>query len=251
MICLIDGDIVAFRAAASCEKKLPSGEIQYEPEYVAHFRTDETLRKILDATRADSYRIFVSGCRNFRKDLSPGYKANRKDKILPKWRESCNEFLITEWKGTVTDGIEADDALGIMQTNLDGNSVICSIDKDLKQISGMHYNWVKDEWDEVSELQGIHNFYKQLLIGDTVDNIFGIDGIGPKKAAKIIEPLFDETEMLYRVRKLYKNDDRLIMNGKLLWILKEERGVWNPMNIVKDVVSSTSTNSISSNLSET
>lgn len=224
---LIDADIVGFRCSVSCESKNPldPSEILLEDEWIAHARVDKMMREILNDTGADTYELYLSGSNNFRKDVSPEYKANRKDKIPPVWLQSCREFLVTEWKAIVTDGIEADDALGINQTE---RTILCSIDKDLKQIPGKHYNFVKKEFFEVTPIDGLRYFYKQLLIGDTTDNIFGIRGIGPKKAEKIIDPLTEEKDMFIAVRDLYKDDARLTMNGKLLWILQKEGEIWNP-----------------------
>lgn len=73
-------------------------------------------------------------------------------------------------------------ALNSHRQNLE-KTVICTKDKDLDMISGLHYNWTKDkEPYEVSEQQALKAFYSQLLTGDRVDNIQGIKGIGNKKA---------------------------------------------------------------------
>jgi 5'-3' exonuclease len=89
------------------------------------------------------HRCFLVVVSNFRYDIYPEYKANRKDMQRPKWLQVVREHLVTDWKATVTDGIEADDAMGIAQcTEHDGDSMICSIDKDMLMIPGHHYNFV-------------------------------------------------------------------------------------------------------------
>ncbi len=216
MTSLIDADLVAFRSAATCEA---------ESEIIAHLRCDDMMRKILNTTETVSYKAYLSGANNFRKTICPDYKANRKDLVRPKWLESCREFLVSEWGAIVTDGIEADDELGINQTE---DTIICSIDKDLKQIPGRHFNFVKEEFFFVTPLQGMQQFFMQTLIGDTSDNIFGVRGLGPKKSAKIIEPLTDYKEMYNVCRDLYSDPDRFSLNCKLLWILREYNEVWTP-----------------------
>lgn len=215
-ICLVDGDIVAFRCAAASEN---------DSFNVACLRADDMMRKILTACDTDQYRAFLSGGDNFRYKIDPSYKANRKDKVDPRWREDLKEFLVLEWGAEVTDGIEADDALGIHQNE---DTIICSIDKDLLQIAGKHYNFVKDEFQEVTELQGLQWFYQQMLIGDTSDNIVGVKGIGKVKAEKAIAKLEKEEEMYYTVRSLYKDDERFLRNGKLLHIMRKENDIWQP-----------------------
>ena len=100
-------------------------------------------------------------------------------------------------------------------------------------ISGLHYNWTKDkEPYEVSEEQAIKAFYSQLLTGDRVDNIQGIRGIGDKKAAKILDGLEKEEDLLNAVLKEYEKadmtEDNLINNGRLLWIRRKNREMWTP-----------------------
>lgn len=216
MIALIDADIVCFRSAAASE---------HDSFNVACLRADDMMRRILINCGSDQYRAFLSGGNNFRYTIDPSYKANRKDKVDPRWREDLKEFLVLEWGAEVTDGIEADDALGIYQTD---ETIICSIDKDLLQIPGKHYNFVKEEFTEVSELKGLQWFYQQMLIGDTSDNIVGVRGIGKVKAEKLITPLKEEKEMYFIVRSLYKDDTRFLNNGKLLHIHRKEGDIWQP-----------------------
>lgn len=215
MIALIDGDIVCYRCAASAEN---------EVEDIAIWRVDDLMHRILRSTGSDEYEAFISGTENFRKRIDPTYKANR-TQARPKWYEHCREYLVTRWGSRVGDEVEADDLIGISQSYyFDGGvpSVVCSIDKDLKQLPGKHYNFVKEEFDFVTPLDAHRNFYKQLLIGDRTDNIFGVVGIGKVKAGKIIDPLSDEKDMYEVVKSLYDEEERFNKNCQLLWIMRKE-----------------------------
>lgn len=204
-----------------------------DPVEVAYMRIDQMIHSILDTTGANTYRGFISGGSNFRHEIYPEYKANRKDMVDPRWRSACKEYLVREWAAEVTDGYEADDALGINQT---ADTIICSIDKDLDQVPGLHYSWPivrkgavvrEGRIYEVSEIEGLKSFYRSLLVGDRTDNIFGVDGIGKVKAAQMIDNLETEEEMFERVAELYQGDmDRLLVNGKCLWIMREENKQW-------------------------
>ena len=230
---LIDGDLVAYPCAASAEAEEAS---------IALVRCDVLLERIISAVGASSYSIYLSGDNNFRKEIDPSYKAHRKDKPKPRWLQDCREFLVKEWQAKVTDGIEADDALGIAQRE---DTFICSFDKDLLQVPGMHYNWNKDEEYLISEEKGLYNFWTQMIVGDVADNIVGVRGLGIKKAAKILDPIFMEDKELNELDKsyydcvssLYNDTERLHRNAKLLWILRQEGGVWQPqkMNGQQDV----------------
>lgn len=210
---LIDADLVAFRVAATCDTD-EDGALD-----IALLRCDKLMQDILEVTEASQYKAFLTGKNNFRKKINPDYKANRKDKIPPRYLQQCREFLINEWGAEVSEGCEADDLLGFNQTK---DTILCSLDKDLDMIPGLHYNWYRGDIYEISEIEAIRHFYRQLLIGDRSDNIFGIDGIGKVKASKLIDHLQSEQDMYRIVKDLYNNDERLCMNMQCLWIWRNE-----------------------------
>lgn len=216
MTALIDADIIAFRSAASAE---------YESEEIAILRVEDMMMDILK--NEPDHISFLTGPNNFRRVIYPEYKANRKDKPKPVHLTACRNYLINEYKAIVTDGYEADDALGFHQTD---DTIIYSIDKDLKMIPGAHYNFVKKEYSEVTELEGLKSFYRSMLVGDTADNIFGIKGLGPVKAGKIIDPLETEEEMYEAVLDLYSDPQRFLMNADCLWIWRKEGELFTKRN---------------------
>ena len=81
-------------------------------------------------------------------------------------------------------------------------------------------------------LEGLRNFYKQILTGDRIDNIQGLHGIGPKKAEKALADCGNEQEMYEVVCQMYEKHDetlqRVIENGKLLWLRRVPNQVWSP-----------------------
>ena len=210
---LLDGDIFAFRVACTTEN---------DPDGIAIYRINEMIEQCLAEVDADEYSIFLTSKDNFRKKIYPEYKANRKTPP-PKHLAFLKEYLINDWNAQEATGMEADDYLGIHQNK---DTIICSIDKDLLQVSGRHYNFVKKEFYEIEELEGLRKFYKQLLTGDTSDHIKGIEGIGPVKAEKALLFCETEQEMFNKVREMYHNDDWLIMNGRCLWVLRSLDDDW-------------------------
>jgi DNA polymerase-1 len=228
---LLDGDLIAFRCAASAES---------DPVDIAIIRADRLMRDILEATQVDSYRVFLSGTENFRKQIDPEYKANRKDKKPPIHLQQVREFLVKEWKAEVQDGIEADDALGIHQTE---DTIICSLDKDLLQIAGHHYRWAigttkwtkEEERLHISEIDGLRNFFISSLVGDRSDNIIGVDGLGPVKSKRLLDGCESFKEMYDICREQYNDDERYHRNLKLLWILRKHDEEFDPDAIQKQV----------------
>lgn len=218
MLALIDADIVAYRCASSCEPT--KTKLFREPLEVAILRTEELMRRIVADTKSEEYVAFLSGSENFRYNIFPAYKANRKDKEKPYWLNDCLVYLIQEWKAETTHGYEADDAIGI--NHVEGESIVCSIDKDLLQLEGDHYNFVRQEFIKQSLSGGERTLYYQLLVGDAADNVAGVRGIGPVNARRILDSAGDIESLHASVRELYNDDKRFNMNYALLKILRSE-----------------------------
>ena len=178
------------------------------------------------------YQGFLTGSNNYRKEIAvtAPYKGNRTQE-KPKHFDLIREYLEKAWGCEVVQGQEADDAIGIKAYTYESTDdyVVMSIDKDLDMIRGWHYNFIKDNKYFVDDQQAIKHFYTQILTGDRVDNIVGLKGIGPKKAAKILEDCKTEEDMYKAVLKAYDNDEkRVLENGQLLWIRRNENQIWSP-----------------------
>lgn len=135
--------------------------------------------------------------KNFRHDIWPEYKANRKDRQRP---PGYGEFLkglsvYAKERGWLTGGfknVEGDDVLGIL--NEPGN-IIVSGDKDMKTLPGQHFHDFDEGVQVVSQWEADVAFYKQALVGDTSDNYPGCRGVGDKnKLFSSKEWLTAETE---------------------------------------------------------
>lgn len=217
MKALIDGDIVVYRAAASAEN---------DEQWIAQSRADTMIQEMLADTGASSYKVYLTGSNNFRRELTETYKANRPDNRPVHW-QAVREFLVTQHGAIICDGFEADDQLGIDQDKVSKTTTICSIDKDLLQIPGRHYNFVKKEFKEVTPDEGLKFLYMQTLIGDRSDNIIGVEGIGPVKAERALAELLPE-EYYEKCREMYNDDERYHLNLKLLYIWRKPNDIWQP-----------------------
>jgi len=224
-IALIDADLLVYRVGFTTEEV---------DEAIARWRMDEVIHEsILKPLNAERYKCYITSSdhSNFRFQLFAQYKGNR---VAPKPRhyEALRDHLRLAHEAEVVFGEEADDRLGIDAAK-DPDNIICSIDKDLKQIPGRHFNFVKGELFEVSAFDGMRFFYIQLLTGDKpVDNIEGIHGIGPKKAEKILAGLETEQQMYDAVLEAYKKHypsdylERMLLAGRLLKIRTKEGEIW-------------------------
>jgi 5'-3' exonuclease len=100
-----------------------------------------------------------------------------------------------------------------MYTTFD--TIAVTNDKDALTYEGSVYDFTKDILHHISEEQGAFNFYCQMLIGDYIDGVRGVDRIGKKTAPKKLSGL-TPNEMHQVVRELYDNDARFILNYNLL-----------------------------------
>jgi len=236
---IVDGLNVAFRWRY---KKVP----YYTNDYV---RTIESLAKSYNCGKII---ILADGGSNYRKNLYPDYKANRKDRYKDQTEtekkefeqflaEFANAFKRLQDKGHLIikqRGLEADDlAAWIVGKRRDfgvGETWLISSDKDwdlLIDDDVSRFSTVTrkettvDNWDEHYNFDRDMFLTFKCLAGDTGDNIPGIKGIGPKRAEQLIEQygdLFDiynacPIESKYKfIQELNENADRLLLNAELM-----------------------------------
>lgn len=159
---------------------------------------DKLYEAILQPFEGRPFTSFISGSTNFRHKVAvtAPYKGNRKDTAKPKYYDFLRDTILRRWNGELVDGIEADDRMAI-EGSAHPDCVLVGIDKDLLQIPGTHYNYDKGLSVVVSEEDGWRNFFTQVLVGDVSDNIPGVSGIGPKKAANILALVRDSIHDMY------------------------------------------------------
>lgn len=222
MKALIDGDILVYRIGFASEN---------ETESIAIARCSEFIEDLILFNGFGEYQGYLTGKKNFRNEIAvtAPYKGNRKS-AKPKYYQLLRDYMESAWSFTMIEDQEADDAIGIAAYEMEvGEYCICSIDKDLDMLRGDHYNFVKDERYFITEEEGIKNFYKQLLMGDRVDNIIGIKGIGTVKAERLLKECKNENEMYLAILEAYEgNAERVLENGRLLWIRRQHNQLWTP-----------------------
>ncbi len=166
------------------------------------------------------------------------YKENRGEK--PRLLEYARQVLSKISQTTYADDQEADDLLGIRQCELGQNSIIVSKDKDLLTIPGFNYNPYHRRIFNIPEEDADRNFYSQILTGDRADNIPGIYGIGPVKAAKLLKDARTPKSMLKIVLQAYEASglgkyealNSVDERGKLLRIRRSPGEVWSARGVL-------------------
>jgi 5'-3' exonuclease len=195
---LVDGDIIAYRAAFATQD-LTKKDATAKVDELMDFIIGETVD--FPFPSESDYQTYITGSTNFRFDIakSAPYKGNRAATEKPKH-------------------------LGLTRGHLlDKYSAIISV----------HYNFGKREWSKVTPIEGTLFFYTQILTGDNADNIKGLYGIGPKKADKLLDGCDTEESMWDVVVKAYDGDvDRVVENARLLWLRRYDNEMWEPPQVV-------------------
>ena len=190
---LVDADIYLHRACHTSATKVTFGD---ETTWTMNVKLAggylrREFKALRDRFETKNMRLALGDRNaNFRKDLCATYKAHRTAYLRPPGFHELEANLKAHAKTVSAPRLEGDDILGILATTPSGapreGVVIVSIDKDLLQVPGWHYNPDKDELQEVDEAAGAYFHLMQTLTGDRVDGYPGLPGCGPVKAAKIL-----------------------------------------------------------------
>jgi len=197
---LVDGSNQAFRAffAMKGDFRNPEG---FPTGALLGFAN--ILRKMLREERPDYMAVLFDRGPSFRAEIYPDYKGHRPDMPedlrlqWPEFEPFCREWGVF---ATAVDNYEADDVIGTLATRHASAEIevtIVSNDKDLAQLVNEHVHLLRfgkngDDLLGVSEVEekwGVapSKIVELLsLMGDASDNIPGVPGVGPKKAAQFI-----------------------------------------------------------------
>lgn len=163
------------------------------------------------------------------------YKGNRDGQKRPVHLKAILAHVEGKYRASYAKGEEADDTIGIAMCSNRGRGDVCvSNDKDLDQIVGTHFNWVKDEVYEVSPKQADLNFFSQVLSGDTADNVPGIYGMGPSTARGLVDGVDSARAawaiVLEQYRHHYPSDfyERALETARLVRIRRTKDEIWSP-----------------------
>ena len=242
MIAIIDGDTIPYITSSVAGK---NNMTLSQAQKVL----DNIFKSILKNCAVDRYVLFVGSSDNFRNDIYPEYKATRqkyKSETQGLYYEELTEYLITKYRAYIVKGAEADDAVSITSARFRSrgiHNIIVSIDKDLLQCEGDHYNYkskknsrvkgdgvvkmVKTKNKTTIITTGTYHLWRQMIEGDTIDNIIGLSGYGKVKAYHILKE-YDLKEIPDVVLGLYikefgfqKGIERFQLNYRLVNIIKE------------------------------
>ena len=219
MLTLIDGNSLLFRAYYGVHSRLTRADGTPTGAVYGFFNM---ILPILGAAKdGDAFVcVFDASRQSFRQDIYPAYKANRTETPADLISQS---YLVREGIASMgipvlcIPGVEADDVIAtIARENCTAPNAtrIITSDKDLMQLvsdcvflyDGMKQREIRA--DGVLEKFGVRPdqvIDMQSLMGDSSDNVPGVPGIGPKKAAELINQ-FGSLDNLYEHLDDVKNE---------------------------------------------
>lgn len=240
---IIDGDVVVYKVAEAISDSFEvdsfeDGDFIYRTISWANKKQaeeylDNMLMDIQTKCKGTTSVIALSDKLNFRKDINPDYKSNRKG-IKPVLNDYLRNYLIENYNVYQKHKLEADDVIGILATSksiIKGDKVVWSLDKDFKTIPcKFHRAKVvgKDESIVITEEMADWWFMYQTLIGDKTDGYSGCFGVGDKTARKLLGDIGSKSlrEMWKIVVETYiKNGftrEDALLNARMARILRAE-----------------------------
>ena len=244
MLTLIDGNSLLFRAYYGVHSRLTRTD--GTPTGAVYGFFNMLLPILANAKQNDSFVCVFDASRiSFRQDIYPEYKANRSETPADLIAQS---YMVREGAAAMgmpvlcIPGVEADDVIATIArencNTTDATRVITS-DKDLMQLVSnciFLYDGMKQK--EIREPQVFEKFGVgpdrvidvQSLMGDSSDNVPGVPGIGPKKAAELINQ-FGSLDALYenlekvsneRIKNLLRENKEKAYISKQLVTLKDD-----------------------------
>jgi DNA polymerase-1 len=235
---LIDADYIVYKCCAAVETEIDFGEdlivvtSNFSEAYEYVERELNTIASDLGCF--DDSVLFFSDSINFRKSIDPDYKGHRNRKKPCGYKRVINK-LKEDYHVVVMPTLEADDAIGIYATKEPGH-IVCSPDKDMRQIPGDLYD-LTDGVITVEPEEGRRWHLIQTMAGDQTDGYAGVPGIGIKRAVALFEKegyTWDTVVKAFAEKDL--SEDVALTNARLAKILQvtdydftnQEPRLWSP-----------------------
>lgn len=249
VVLLVDADVLVHKVSRAAEKTVrwPNGVwTWWADEEEANLIYDTYINDLKEKLNADEVIMCLSHDHNFRYEVFAEYKSGRRtsDSYPPMLKQYIREKMSSEFTTYIVDGLEADDVLGMLLTNKSfrpgATKILCTIDKDLDTVPGVHYNLDREELYDVPLDYADYRFYLQALMGDRTDGIPGCPGYGDKTAEKLLvstpkEDWWKEIVKAYEKKGL--TADYAVVMARLVRILRHGEFdkkalkpiLWNPI----------------------
>lgn len=193
-VILVDGSSYVYRAYHALP---PLTTSTGQPTGAVRGVVTMVMRILQDHPNAPVGMVFDAKGDTFRHEMYEDYKANRAampDDLIPQIEPIHEVIKALGIKIFVVEGVEADDVIGTLAAEAEQKgiaTIISTGDKDLAQLVTKNIKLVNTMKNEVLDIKGVEKKFgvkpEQIidylaLVGDTSDNIPGVEKVGPKTA---------------------------------------------------------------------
>ncbi len=193
-VILVDGSSYVYRAYHALPPLTTSAG---QPTGAVRGVVTMVMRILQDHPNAPVGMVFDAKGDTFRHEMYEDYKANRAampDDLIPQIEPIHEVIKALGIKIFVVEGVEADDVIGTLAAEAEQkgiSTIISTGDKDLAQLVTKNIKLVNTMKNEVLDIKGVEKKFgvkpEQIvdylaLVGDTSDNIPGVEKVGPKTA---------------------------------------------------------------------
>tara|TARA_B100000378_G_scaffold72490_3_gene55907 strand:- start:5260 stop:5991 length:732 start_codon:yes stop_codon:yes gene_type:complete len=243
MTLLIDADWLIYSSCCACEQ-----DIKWDDNLHTLHADERDVHEMIDG-RIAHYQALAEDKEDvvmcftqyptFRHTIYPEYKANRKHKRKPLGLGKIIEQTKERYQFESYEGLEGDDVMAILATSKKyPDPIIVSVDKDMRSVPCTLL--AGDDLELITRRKANRHWMIQALTGDSTDNYFGIDKVGPVTAEKILGDAKTLEEMWEKVVEAYEkkkyNFADAVLNAQLARILRDgdfdfqtgEVSLWTP-----------------------
>lgn len=214
-VILIDADSLVYFSSYGSENDQELSENKLSEKIY------DILNIIENNYNVEKYIVFIKGSNNFRYLIYPDYKKHRPEKhpII----DSLCQYLVDNFEAIRSHNAESDDYVYSysQHPSIIGRAIICSVDKDMLQIPGIHYDYQKNKFHNITTDKARYNLAIQMLMGDAADGIKCLKGYGPKKAESLIKLGMSDYQCIRVIFEEYQKNcknpkEEIRLNYKLL-----------------------------------
>jgi len=204
MVALFDADSLVWASSYGVEEDIDLAIEKYNDSFT---NIIYDLNEIYDISEVIT---FNNSKGNFRKILDTNYKANRKSSGIPSVLTQLHDYVTQTYNSVSKYSLETDDLVATYWNSIaeeDGRDtvIIVSIDKDYKQLPALIYNYHYKHRCvyDIEPVEALYNFYEQMIIGDSIDNVNYCKGYGKKYAEKLLKDCTSHYQFTKKVYELF------------------------------------------------
>ncbi len=205
MIVLFDADSLVYSSCCGVDDILDEAIGKFDQIFMS------IVNRLEETYEIEKVITFNNSKGNFRKLLDPNYKANRKKQEHPKLLNEMHEHIAEIYSTKNSYGVETDDLVATYWKTLSDelgrdNVIIVSIDKDYRQFPCLIYNYHYNHQCiyNITPYEALFNFYEQMIVGDSADNVNYCKGYGKAYAKRLFKNCKTHYQFTKKTYELFK-----------------------------------------------